>query len=60
MAASRAGLVVPRLRELREVRYQVTAPFEVSDEKFAGTFDLAPTPHREAIERTLAWYRTEH
>jgi nucleoside-diphosphate-sugar epimerase len=54
------GFVSPQIRELRETRYQRTEPFVVSHEKFADTFEFDPTPHTEAIERTLSWYRNEY
>lgn len=46
------------LRELRETRYQFEEPFVVDHSKFADAFGADPTPHAEAIERTLAWYRS--
>ncbi|WP_372911574.1 NAD-dependent epimerase/dehydratase family protein [Salinigranum sp.] len=52
-----AGVVSPTMRELAEMRYEFEAPFVVSHEKFDATFDLDPTPHREAIAATVDWYR---
>jgi len=50
--------VSAELRELRETMYQFEEPFVVDHSKFAETFAADPTPHEEAIERTLAWYRS--
>lgn len=54
------GRVSSTIGELREIRYQFEEPFEVSHEKFATSFELEPTPHREAIAETLEWYEQEH
>jgi hypothetical protein len=50
------GVFVDPIGDLREIAYQVEQPFVVSHERFSASFDLEPTPHREAIEETLAWY----
>lgn len=52
-----SGIVSSTMRQLREIQYQFADPFVVSHEKFSTTFDLTPTPHREAVKRTLEWYR---
>jgi len=54
------GVVSPQVRELRETRYQRAEPFVVSHRKFADAFDFEPTPHAEALDRTLSWYRSEY
>ena len=54
-----AGLFSPLMRELRETTYQFRAPFVVDSSKFErafGVFDA--TPHREAIEQTVQWFRS--
>lgn len=51
------GLVSGTMRELAETQYQRSEPYVVSHERFAETFDFTPTPHREALEATVAWYR---
>jgi nucleoside-diphosphate-sugar epimerase len=54
-----AGIVSPLLRELRETSYQFRAPFVVDSSKFETTFGhLEPTPHREAVAQTVAWYQS--
>lgn len=52
-----AGLFVPMLRELQETRYQFTAPFVLDSSAAQQHFGIAPTPWREGLERTVAWYR---
>ena len=54
-----AGLFSPLLREMRETTYQFRAPFVVDASKFeAALGHLGPTPHRDAVQRTVAWYRS--
>ena len=54
-----AGMFSPLLREMRETAYQFQAPFVVDSSKFDAAFGrLEPTPTREAVERTVAWYRS--
>ena len=51
------GLFDPVVRQLPEVLYQTERPFVVDHSKFERAFGARPTPHREAIHKTLAWYR---
>jgi nucleoside-diphosphate-sugar epimerase len=54
-----AGIFSPLLREMRETTYQFRAPFVIDASKFeAALGHLEPTPHHDAIQRTLAWYRS--
>jgi len=54
-----AGIFSPLLREMRETTYQFRAPFVIDASKFETAFGhLEPTPHREAVQRTIAWYRS--
>jgi hypothetical protein len=46
------------MRAVAEQLYQSERPFVVEHGKFARAFDVAPTPHSEAIDRTLDWYRS--
>jgi nucleoside-diphosphate-sugar epimerase len=55
---SAAGAVSPLMRELRETRYQFDRPFILDSTAFETTFGMAPTPIDEALEATIAWYRT--
>jgi nucleoside-diphosphate-sugar epimerase len=54
-----AGIFSPILRELRETAYQFQRPFVIDSSKFEGAFGrLEPTPHREAVGRTVEWFRS--
>jgi nucleoside-diphosphate-sugar epimerase len=54
-----AGMFSPLLREMRETTYQFRAPFVIDSSKFDAAFGrLGPTPHRDAVEQTVAWYRS--
>jgi nucleoside-diphosphate-sugar epimerase len=54
-----AGIFSPLLREMRETAYQFRAPFVIDSGKFEAAFGhLEPTPHRDAVQQTLAWYRS--
>jgi hypothetical protein len=49
-----AGLVSPTVRTLREIRYQVDAPFVVDSSRFSQTFAAAPTLTHDALRETVA------
>lgn len=54
-----AGIFSPLMRELRETAYQFREPFVIDSSKFErafGHFDA--TPHREAIDHTVRWFRS--
>jgi nucleoside-diphosphate-sugar epimerase len=54
-----AGIFSPLLREMRETTYQFRAPFVIDASKFEAAFGhREPTPHRDAVQRTIAWYRS--
>ena len=54
-----AGIFSPMLREMRETTYQFRAPFVIDASKFdAALGHLDPTPHHDAVQRTVAWYRS--
>lgn len=54
-----AGIFSPLLREMRETTYQFRAPFVIDASKFEAAFGhLEPTPHRDAVQQTVAWYRS--
>ena len=54
-----AGIFSPLLREVGETAYQFRAPFVIDSSKFDAAFGrLEPTPHHEAVEQTVAWYRS--
>lgn len=53
------GLFVPPVRGISENFYQFAEPFIVDHRKFEQAFgnQMQPTPLREAIRTTVAWYR---
>lgn len=52
------GLFIPAARELVEMLYGFEQPFLVDGSKFERTFGLHPTPLRQAVAETVAWFRT--
>src|SRR5829696_1466362 len=53
------GLFNPPLRETFEMLYEFEEPFVVNHSAFARAFGDHATPLREAIGRTVRWYREE-
>jgi nucleoside-diphosphate-sugar epimerase len=51
------GLFDPVLRELGELLYEFNAPYLIDASTYLGAFGGTPTPHREGLQRTVAWYR---
>jgi nucleoside-diphosphate-sugar epimerase len=52
------GLFNPLVRELHETLYQFERPFVSDATKFQDTFGpFEPTPHRDAVQRTVEWFR---
>jgi nucleoside-diphosphate-sugar epimerase len=54
------GLFVPAVREMKEMMYEFQKPFVVDSSKFTRAFGNHATPIREAIGKTLVWYRGRH
>ena len=54
---SMLGIFDPMMRELPEVLYQSEQPFVVDHSKYERAFGASTTPHRDAIRKTLDWYR---
>jgi nucleoside-diphosphate-sugar epimerase len=52
------GLFIPEAREVVEMMYEFEQPFIVDSNKFEDTFDMKATPIREAIQETVAWYKS--
>lgn len=52
------GIFNPIVRELVEMMYEFEAPFVVDDSKFRQTFHLSATPLEQAIEETIAWFKS--
>jgi nucleoside-diphosphate-sugar epimerase len=53
------GLFNPALRETIEMLYEFEEPFVVDDSRFEREFGEQATSLREAIQRTVRWYREE-
>ncbi len=53
------GLFQPMMREIGEVSYQFEAPFIVDHSKYEKKFGSQVTPLENAIEQTVAWFRTQ-
>jgi len=54
-----AGVFNPVVRELNETLYQFEHPFISDASKFERAFGpFVPTPHREAVRRTVDWFRS--
>ena len=51
------GWFNPILKEMKEIRYITDEPFEVDYSKYQNMFGNDSTPHREAIRKTLTWYK---
>jgi nucleoside-diphosphate-sugar epimerase len=53
-----AGVFVPFLRELAETMPNFQAPYVLDWSKYRRAFGpCTPTPHAEAVARTVAWFR---
>ena len=53
------GLFNLGIREMIEMLYEFEEPFVVDDSNFTRTFGEQATPLRQAIQRTVRWYREE-
>src|SRR5215216_3302603 len=53
------GLFNPAIRETIEMLYEFEEPFVVDHSRFEQAFGEHATPLREAIQRTVRWYREE-
>lgn len=51
------GLFITAARETLELFYEFEQPFVVDSSKFERAFQVAATPLRAAVRRTVAWYR---
>jgi nucleoside-diphosphate-sugar epimerase len=52
------GVFSPVIREVAEMSYEFEGPYLVDGSKFTRAFGFTPTPHRQALTETIAWYRT--
>ena len=53
------GLTNAVLRESVELLYEFNEPYLIDGSKYARAFGGIPTPHHEALRRTMAWYRQQ-
>ena len=51
------GLFLKDLNEVAELLYLFEKPLVVSHQKFEQAYGARPTPHDEALRKTLNWYR---
>jgi nucleoside-diphosphate-sugar epimerase len=51
------GLFIPEAKEMVEMMYEFEQPFIVDSSKFENTFGMRATPMKEAIKKTVAWYK---
>jgi nucleoside-diphosphate-sugar epimerase len=52
------GLFIPEAKESVEMMYEFEQPFIVDSSKFEKTFGIKATSMREAIQQTVAWFKT--
>ncbi|MGH1492375.1 MAG: NAD-dependent epimerase/dehydratase family protein [Acidimicrobiales bacterium] len=57
LALTVGGVFVPMLRELKEMRYQFTAPFVLDSQETTNTFGQKPTPLDDTLRAMLASYK---
>lgn len=57
LAVKFIGLFNPILREVGEMLYEFNEPFVVDHSKFERAFGSIATPHREAVRKTLEWFK---
>ena len=51
------GVFNPIVRELGEMMYEFNGPYLIDGSKYMHKFGGTPTPHREAMQYTVAWYQ---
>ncbi len=52
------GLFIPEAKESLEMMYEFEKPFIIDSSKFENTFGMKATPILEAIQETVAWYKS--
>lgn len=57
MLLSMVGIFSPVVREMKEMMYALDKPYIVDSSKFEQAFQMKATPLREAVRRTVEWYR---
>jgi nucleoside-diphosphate-sugar epimerase len=51
------GLFNPMVREIKEMMYEFEEPYIVDHRQFEQTFGAQTTPHPQALQETIDWYR---
>lgn len=59
LVISMLGAFIPTMRAVKETLDQSERPWVVDHSKFARAFGSRPTPHKQAIAETLAWFKGE-
>jgi nucleoside-diphosphate-sugar epimerase len=52
------GMFIPEVKEMVEMLYEFDQPFIVDSSKFERTFGMQATPMRDAIQETVAWFKS--
>lgn len=52
------GFFIPEAKESFEMMYEFDQSFIVDSSKFENTFGMKPTPLKDAIKATVAWYKS--
>ena len=53
-----ASWLDPVIGAVLEMTYQFESPFVMDHSAFSAQFGMSPTPLPQAIDATVAWYRT--
>ena len=53
------GMTNAVLRESVEMLYEFNEPYLIDGSKYTRAFGGTPTPHQEALSRTVVWYRQQ-
>ncbi len=52
------GLLIPPLREMEEMTYQLDRPYVVDSSDFTATFGVEATPLDQSVAETVDWFRS--
>jgi nucleoside-diphosphate-sugar epimerase len=52
------GLFISEAKEMVEMMYEFEQPFVVDSSRFETTFGMQATPMKDAIKKTVAWYKS--
>ena len=53
------GIFNPTVREFVEMLYEYKEPYLIDGSKYLATFRGNPTPHRDGLQQTVAWYKQQ-